>query len=316
MENKKKYIEFCKKENISIFSQYWWLDSVCGENNWDVLLYEKGGQIVASMPYYLKDNKISMPKLTQTMGIYFKYPKNQKYYKRLSFEKEVINFFINNLPKVDSFLQNFNYSFTNWLPFYWNEFIQTTRYTYLLENIEIDEIEKKFENDIRRRIRKTNDLDISVYESDNIEAFYKVNKMTFDRKNMKIPYSLDFVKTLYDNCNKNNACKIYLAEDCNKNIIACNFLVYDTKTVYYIMGGIDPTKKDLGAMDLILNESIKFTVLNNKRFDFEGSMLESVEKYFRSFGAKQVPYFTISKANSKLLRLKIAIKDLVKTIVR
>ena len=58
MTNKEKYSEFCQKEkNIPIFSKDWWLDAVCGENNWDVALVEKGGQIMASMPYYTKNIK-------------------------------------------------------------------------------------------------------------------------------------------------------------------------------------------------------------------------------------------------------------------
>ena len=54
MNNKEKYKDFCKKEkNITIFSQYWWLDAVCGKDGWDVVLAEKGGNIYASMPYML-----------------------------------------------------------------------------------------------------------------------------------------------------------------------------------------------------------------------------------------------------------------------
>jgi hypothetical protein len=33
-----------------------------------------------------------------------------------------------------------------------------------------------------------------------------------------------------------------------------------------------------------------------KRFDFEGSMLPQIEPGFRGFGAKQLPYFSITKA--------------------
>jgi hypothetical protein len=33
-----------------------------------------------------------------------------------------------------------------------------------------------------------------------------------------------------------------------------------------------------------------------KTFDFEGSMLPEVEKYFRGFGANLIPYYRVSKA--------------------
>ncbi len=317
MTNKEKYREFCTKEkNIPIFSKDWWLDSVCGKDNWDVVLVEKGGQIVASLPYY-KTKKaifdiITMPKLTQTMGVYIKYPKGQKYYKRLSWEKDMITKLTESLPHFDYFSQNFDKSITNWLPLYWKDFQQTTRYTYVIENIAIDELSKNLETDIRRRRRKANELGVVVFESDDIEKFLELNKMTFDRQNLDMPYTFEFVKKLYAVCKENNSVKMYFAKDSDENIIAANFLVYDENTVYYLMGGIDPENRDLGGMDVVQYESIKFALEGGRAFDFEGSMIESIEKYFRSFGSFQKPYFNISKTNSKLLKMRSCLKDMIK----
>lgn len=64
-------------------------------------------------------------------------------------------------------------------------------------------------------------------------------------------------------------------------------------------------------MDVIQYEAIKFALYNNKNFDFEGSMIESIEKYFRSFGAIQKPYFNITKTNSRILKLKNCLKEIL-----
>lgn len=316
MKNKQKYREFCKQEkNIPIFSKNWWLDSVCGEDKWDVALVEKGGKIVASLPYYRTKKAIwdviTMPKLTQTMGVYIKYPPNQKYYKRLSWEKEIINDLLDQLPKYDYFSQNFHHSFTNWLPFYWRGFKQTIRYTYRIENISIEKLEKNFETDVRRRRRKAYKMGVEIISSEDIKKFYEINTLTFNRKGMDIPYDFDFVKNLYKACKLNSSVKMYFAIY-KENIIAVNFLVYDDNTVYYLMGGIHPDFKDMGGMDIIQFESIKFALENKKAFDFEGSMIESIEKYFRSFGAIQKPYFNLYKTNSKLLKLAKCLKEVIK----
>jgi len=318
MTNKQKYREFCKKEkDIPIFSKDWWLDSVCGKDNWDVILVEKGDEIFASLPFYKQKKAIfdiiSMPKLTQTMGVYIKYPKGQKYYKRLSWEKEIMTMIIEQIPNVDSFSQNFNHTITNWLPFYWKGFNQTTRYTYVIENITIEELSKNLETNIRRRRRrKAEKTGVLVFESDDIDKFFELNKMTFERQNLKIPYTFYFVKRLYKACKENNAVKMYFAKDSEENVIAVNFLVYDNNTVYYLMGGIDPEKRNLGGMDVIQYESIKFALESGRKFDFEGSMNESIEKYFRSFGSFQKPYFNISKTNSKLLKFKDCIMNIIR----
>jgi lipid II:glycine glycyltransferase (peptidoglycan interpeptide bridge formation enzyme) len=313
MTNKQQYSEFCKKEkDIPVFSQPWWLDAVCGEKNWDVALVEKGGQIWGSMPYLkIKKYIFNMsgpPKLTQTLGPYIKYPPKQKYYKKLSWEKELMLSLINQQPKSDYFHQNFHYSVKNWLPFYWQGFQQTTRYTYVIENISIQNLEGNLETDIRRRRKKAEKLGVKVFDLTDINQFYDVNVKTFLRKKMAVPYTLNFVKILYETCLKNNACKMYAAKDINGQIIAANFLLFDNNTVYYLMGGIDPDYKDVGGMDMVIFESIKFALQSNRKFDFEGSMIESVEKYFRSFGAKQMPYYSVSKVNSRLLSLYKAIR--------
>ena len=313
MINKKRYRAFCKKENkIPIFSKDWWLDSVCGYDNWDVVIIEKGGNIFATMPYYIEKKYgltiIKHPKLTQTSGIYFKYPKNQKYYKKLSFEKEMINKIIAQLPKFDKFTQSFNYKYTNLLPFYWNNFSLNIKYTYIIEDLSLENLQKNLETDIRRRRKKASESGIIVYQSNDVEKLYELNKMTFERQKENIPYSLDFVKNLFYTCQKHNACKIFFAKDNEGEILATSFLVYDEDTVYYLMGGIHPEKRNLGGMDVIQYESIKFALTSNRIFNFEGSMIESIEKYFRSFGAIQQPYYNISKINSKLLKLQTLLK--------
>ena len=143
-----------------------------------------------------------------------------------------------------------------------------------------------------------------MYESDEVEKFYHLNRKTFSRQGLQIPYTLEFVKNVYQKAQNHNACKIYFATDTEGEIIAANFLVFDEKSVYYLMGGIEPKKKDLGGMDMVQYESIKFALESGKSFDFEGSMIESIEKYFRSFGAIQKPYFQVYKTNSKLWQMK------------
>ena len=314
MTEKEKYKVFCEKQmDIPIFSQYWWLDIVCGEDNWDVKLFEKGGHIMASMPYYTKKaaifNIITIPRLTQTMGIYFKYSKGQKYYKRLSFEKEAINSLLDKLPKYDYFLQKMPYTFTNWQPFYWKNFKQTTVYTYILDyNTSYEEIEKGLENDIRRRKKKAIENNVRIIESDDIEVFYNLNKLTFDRQNIDIPYSYSLVKNLYEGAKSKKSVKLILAYVDDKPISG-GFFIYDKNSVYYLMGGVDPSYKDLGGMDLILLEVIKFAIESKRVFDFEGSMVESIEKYFRSFGAVQKPLLQITKINSKILKIREFVKN-------
>lgn len=79
------------------------MDAVCGEENWDVLLYERGDSILGALPYYVKEKYglryVTQPPFTQHNGAWIKYPENQSESKRISFEKEVLD---NLMEQVES----------------------------------------------------------------------------------------------------------------------------------------------------------------------------------------------------------------------
>ncbi|WP_312469034.1 GNAT family N-acetyltransferase [Neobacillus sp.] len=317
MDNKEKYRALCKAEpSIPIFSKDWWLDAVAGEENWDVVLVEKGGKIVASLPYVLKKRSfiryISMPLLTQTAGVWMNYPEGQKYVNKLAFEREVCKEVINKLPSVAAFNQNFHYSFTNWLPFYWQGFSQTIRYTYVLENIkDQQQLFSRFKENIRREIRKA-EKKVTIYTSDSVEDFFIINKKTFDRQNRQMPYDLEFVKKIDAACAKENCRKIFFASDENNHVHGAIYLIWDSQSAFYLMGGGDPILRTSGATSLLMWEAIKFASTVTDKFDFEGSMVQPIEHFFSSFGGEQKPYFNISKTNSILLKIRNGLKEVLK----
>lgn len=307
--SKEKYHNFCKTEpSIPVFSKDWWLDAVCGKDNWDVVLVEKGGQIIASMPYYMIKRLgmriITMPKLTQTMGPWLRLS-NAKYANQLAEQKDLMTALIQKPPAYTYFSQNFHYSITNWLPFYWKGFSQTTRYTYVLEDI--SDVQKLWEGmlpKIRTDIKKAqNRFGLQISMDLGIDAFLTINEQTFSRQGMKLPYNKNFVKKLDEACREHKARKIFFAVDSDGKIHAANYIVWDDSSAYYLMGGSDPDLRNSGANSLCMWEAIKFASTVTKMFDFEGSMIEPVERFFRAFGARQMPYFQISKINSPLVKI-------------
>lgn len=316
---KEKYREFCQKEkNIPIFSKDWWLDSVCGKDDWGVVMIEKGGSVVASMPYYMIRNKrfkfLAMPKLTQNLGPYIVYPKNQSYYKKLSFEKDIMFEIENKLPKVDSFSQNFHYNVTNWLPFFWRGYSQTTFYTYTIDNLQsLDDVSSKVTSSYRNKIKKAEKI-VEISKGLAIEDFYDINRKTFERQNIETPYDLSFIKKHDEYLAKKNSREIFYALDADKRIHSALYLTWDANSAYVHMVGEDPEFRNSGAGILLIKEAVLYSkdTLKVDTFDFEGSMIEGVEQVRRSFGAKQKPYSQITKVNSKFLDVIKSIKRILK----
>ena len=72
-------------------------------------------------------------------------------------------------------------------------------------------------------------------------------------------------------------------------------IFWNPDSAYYLMGGRNPKLRSSGATSLCMWEAIQFSASVTKSFDFEGSMNEPVERFFRAFGAVQTPYFSIKK---------------------
>ena len=213
------------------------------------------------------------------------------------------------MPKYHYFSQNWHYSLTNWLPFYWKGFQQTTYYTYTFDDLSNNKlIWNELQENIRTDIRKAKKLNLTVHTDLSIEAFIELIKMTFERQNMLMPYSENILKNLLNISISRNQCKWFIAQDKKGYNHAGVLIVWDENSAYYLMGGGNPNLRNSGATSLCMWEAITFASTVTKKFDFEGSMIESVERFFRAFGAAQKPYIHITKTPSKGLRIAMAFK--------
>lgn len=322
MNNKDKYIMLCTEEkSIPIFSQYWWLDTVCGENNWDVILLENEGRIKVSMPYFIKricwQKIITMPPLTPFMGPWIRYPENQKYGQRLSYEKQVMTKLIVKLPQNKYFLQNFHYSITNWLPFYWKGFTQTTRYTYIIDDLNnLSNIFSNLQSNFRNKIRKAEKI-VTVLAGLNVNEFCSLLDMTFKRQGLKCPNSKELIVRIDKVLSKRKSREIFYAIDNNKKIHSALYLIWDNQSAYVHMVGEDPLLRNSGAGAFLLWKALEYTkeVLGLQCFDFEGSMIESIEQVRRDFGAIQKPYYQIMRMSFSASLIK-SIRNMYRNILK
>ena len=101
--------------------------------------------------------------------------------------------------------------------------------------------------------------------------------------------------------------------DSDGNAIAGAICPYDDRTMYHL---VSASKRDAGkiksnANTLALYTAIKFANENSLNFDFEGSNIEGVSKFYRSMGGQEISVYNYTKTNSlvykalKFLRKKI-----------
>lgn len=315
-ERRDRYRALCAEEgSIPLFCQAWWLDATCGKGGWDVALASKAGEIHAALPF--KPNRVrgfrilSQPKLTPFLGPWLRHTgaKRTNDYSR---QKDLMLGLIENLPAHDRYQQNWSPGMTNWLPFFWSGFQQTTGYTYSLDDL-CDEtmLWKGLRENVRTDIRKARDrYDLVVDDAASLDEFLALNDLTFARQGRKPPYSHDYVRGIDAACIDRGCRRIFIARDAEGRPHAGVYIIWDDHSAYYILGGGDPELRNSGATSLCMWEAIRFASGVTQRFDFEGSMIEPIERFFRAFGAEQTPYFKVSRTPSRLLEGLLAIKSL------
>lgn len=301
---------------LPIFMKPWWLDATAGPNGWGVVcIVDAAGHVQAALPYAIQRQRafsvLGMPSLSQTLGPWLR-PSPGRESTRLAREKDLIGELLDALPPSDHYTQSWHHSITNWLPAYWRGYSQTTRYTYRLPSLaDMDAVWHGMQSNIRTDVRKARErFGVMIDDSAELEEFNRLNDLTFARQGKAPPYSNDFLARVDAAANAHSARRIFVARDAAGRAHAGVYLVWDPESAYYLMGGGDPELRHSGATSLCMWEAIRFAATVTKSFDFEGSMIEPVERFFRAFGAIQTPYFAISRTTSWQLRCRRAVRDL------
>ncbi len=285
----------------NLFQQPWWLDAVAA-GEWDEVVVKRGGQVAARLPFVrrkrLGSTWLLQPKLTKWLGPWLR-PSNAKLTNRIAEEKELMQELIDALPRFDLFRQSFAPEVTNWLPFYWRGFSQTTRYTYRLDLTDRASLWTALRENIRREIRKAEKI-VVVRNDLDIDCFARVWALTFARQGTRLPVSIDLLRRVDLACAQRNCRRMFFAEDVHGRIHAAAFLVWNENCAYYLIGGGDPSLRNSGAGSLVMWEAIAFASTVSRQFDFEGSMIESIERFFRAFGGRPVSFFSISRLNRQM----------------
>ena len=315
-------MELCDKEpSIPIFANPWWLDAVVGSDGWGVVLIERGNHIEASLPYYKKSKwgiqVLTTPPLTPALGPWLR-EYTAKSYKVISREKELLRTLYSLLPKCDVYQQNWHVSRQNWQPLYWLGYSQTSSYTYRLEDLtDLDRVWAGMHQNTRNDIRKAGKrYSLNVRPAKSVQEFTRVANKTFERQKLTAPYSNELIESIYLAANARGAIDLLVAEDPEGKLHAAAMILKDDDTAYYLMGGGDPEYRMSGAAGLILWEAIQRVSNHVKIFDFEGSMIEPIERFFRCFGARQTPYHHVYKANSLLGRAILFMQNQKRTQVK
>ena len=285
----------------AIFQQPWWLDAVA-PGRWGEATVERDGRVIARLPYVVRGRQrmqvLTMPPLTQTLGPWVERSEASPP-RALGEEIELLTALEAALPPAEWFVQQFAPSMLNALPFHWAGYRLELQYTYRLEGLGAeDAVWEGMRGNIRREIRKARRR-LEVRDDLPLDRFHDVWAKTFERQRLPVPTSLSRLERLDAACSARDARALLSAHDDAGRVHAVAYVVWDANAAFYLLGGADPALRTSGASSLLLWEAFTRARAVTDVFDFEGSMLPPVERYFRAFGARQTPYLRVSRASRR-----------------
>lgn len=297
------YRNFCDKVGLPVFVHDWHLDAVCKDGLWDAVLIKEKDEVVGALPYFIKTklgfSYITMPIGIKHMGPFLVDRKNNIADQHLIYEQ-----LIQELPKVDRFNQSFHPSVQNWLAFHWNNYLQTTKYTYQLDISNTETVYHNLSDKTKYKIRKAKKK-VQIIDSLDANQFHDIHQMSFDRQGLSTPLSReDFLK--YDALlEEHQARKMFFAIDPDQNIHAALYIILDKEIAYMHFLGSNPNFQKSEAVNYLYWHT--FQHLNQhhgiRLIDYQGGMMKNIENIFRRFRAHQIPYFIIYKKSSTLFNL-------------
>lgn len=305
--SKDLYRDFCQKANLPIFVQDWFLDTVCLSGEWDFVFVIEAQEVVGVLPYFLKKSfgfsYITMPVGAKYMGPFLLASKDNIKDQHRIYEK-----LIQQLPKVHNYEQHFFPDTSNWLPFYWEGYEQTTKYTYRLAVENIAVLHRSFSEKTRYKIKKAGKT-LEVVTNLGAQVFHDIHQMSFDRQGIKPPLSLDTFLAFDSALAKHQSRKLFFAKDKEENIHAVLYVILDKDIAYmHFLGSNSLFTKSEAVLFIYWHAFQYINAQGIYLIDFEGSMMKNVETILRRVRSVQVPYFSIKQNYSKWFRFIQSLK--------
>jgi hypothetical protein len=295
----------------TIFHTAWWYRAWGMEPIVQVLV-DKEGSIQAGLCYGLGrrwgTTAIVRPPMTARNGPVFARPPHASRHRQNTHQKKMLLLAIHSLPRLGMYDFLLCPCDQDVLPFLWNGFDTLVGYTHVLRHSErhtwLQHASKTQRWSLRRAAREASEKGFYIEENPSIEEVMAMLQETADVKNYISDSRRHPMAAWWQAVRDRRAGVSYLLRDRDGNAASSAMLVYDSRRAYYIAGGIRSDLRHGSLVNvLLIHRMIETAHEMGLDFDFEGSILPGVERFFRSFGGELQPVYRMMKFPSPIAYL-------------
>jgi hypothetical protein len=283
----------------SLFAERWWLEIVT-EGRAQLLGAWSGERLVGALPLWpvrtLGVSRLRQPRLTPYWGPLLA-PLDGKYSTQLTNEMTILRALAQGVTDWADISLQFHPTLANWLPFAWEGFGQSTRYTYRIPNLAgllaREDIPHK---SIRKRLLAAREAGLEVVEMVEPAVVATQYEKSLARQGLAGAEAIQrWWAHLADTAMERGCMKTFAAVDRTGQVHAATAMAWDSRCAYALFGGADPHFRASGAGTLLQWHELETAARLVPAYDFEGSMLEPVEQFFRLFGGELCSYLRVTR---------------------
>lgn len=282
----------------SPFVEPWFLDVVTNKA-WSALVVQVGAKYVGAMPLF-SEKKMGFTLSRQP--IFSKYwgiisLSQEMGYKALHDAKHVTQLLLAECERRFS-LVDYQVSPTMVYPqqAIWHQFSLIPMFTYCLELTDMDWMRKGYSKTVRKRIKKAQPQFVFNQENEMLTVLEALDLTRKAGKNIVDERFDGLLIKIGETALKNGIGNIFSLRTEEGDLACSGLLLHDAEKVYFLSGYTVPTYRQDGVMALWLDHVFEYYHSSHSVFDFMGSSVESIEAFFRSFGAHPKTYFRMRKA--------------------
>ena len=288
----------------TIFHNYFWLESNSKLFNRELKIfgYFKGDILVGGCSLYIAEYKLikfasSTVDLTPYGGLVFnQLPSSGKIREQESMSNEIINAIIKSIdvPELSYIKLTNSPGLIDIRPFSRSGWKSRVLYTYYFDlNGEIDlKISKKTRNVVRKAAKSR----ITIKKSRDVDAFYSMYAMTFERQGLKPPAPMGHIEKMIELIDAKAAGDMWIAETDSGVAVAAEIFIWDNKRAYRWLAASNPNYREIGAPSYLLHEVFQHLKENGfKEVNLMAANTPNLTKFISGFNPRLVPYYSVEK---------------------